>query len=1009
MSTEVLLERLARTPVTDLNLGEARLRRVIKKAGFETLIELFELSESEIDELFDLKDADAIIGLREKFHDDPVKFAESALERRRPSSVPVELVLSKAESVPRTSKPNRIAEHRTLSIGDGPTSLPPTPFAQDLIGYEKLIRGIFEDLDDRYQDVMVYQAFGELSTELDGLSSSFEALFRHYASQPRAAIGLADRFLRNAFVVFVADRARNSYNEGNLWGNFFEGLGVRDNNAQRQFKQVFVGHIERRGMPLYARDEETNYYFYTALLHGGLSADSWANLWQKSLLPLAREIADGGYVFCGEMDGHAVLKELKDPNSRFAPKKAVLNILDKAPDSTIAPLFEASLRVAEQLKSTRKQSSGYTMLSNYGLPDVAMQALRENQERKAASVTRAGGRRARGEESGESRLVYLPMASLQLDVSTGTVSMRWPKQQFPLHFADCKIDYCIDGKLTLSKPFEISVGKCILESAELSVKPQARYDVEIKLMQKVGESGSYEEMSSLRQTFSRSKPGCFEFVGDSKGSYRLRDRNERISRKRRIAYLVKSGYVIQPGLGMTAVSEYDTSGSWDDAQIFVYDVDPGAAGAIVDSLTGEELAVWQERYRARIDKRRIIGETTDGLDLYGYAPNELGTNGGLPSINIEVADGLSALEDLDIVCLCDGVRVSMPRHVLWSDEYGGSSMAMVALVPQESILFDWHIETCEIVARQKSNGGKAVFRYRFSVAPIQDFRLRYVSLEYGVAVADYGFQAITALDVVNAQGEEELVNAWGRYSARTLLKDEFLFLRIESLSFGKKTEAKLALAAIDVEVPNRLASISEERPVCLADALELGPSEGNFKVRSFGWRYNRAVIALFGFEPLFFKELKGPGEYGFNLFRHAASFVQGDDASPVDRPLVLSIVYGDDVSKGRLSPAWTDVPLLRCQEGVGISNWKIYAKSDGSHVLKFEGRPLCNLHFDFKRKVGGRIVAEADASAGAVELTLPASVVRCLDLHKKILVTVAPTDWFGEPEYEYATEFALER
>lgn len=1009
MSTEVLLERLARTPVTDLNLGEARLRRVIKKAGFETLIELFALSEAEIDELFDLKDADAIIGLREKYHDDPVKFAESVLEKRKPSPASAPSAPSKSESARRESKLDRIAEHRTLSVGDGPTSLPLMPFSQDLISYEKRIRGIFEDLDDRYQDVMVYQAFGELSTELDGLSSSFEALFRYYASQPRAAISLADRFLRNAFVVFVADRARNSYNEGNLWGNFFDGLGVKDASTQRLFKQVFVSHVERRGMPLYARDEEANYYFYTALLHGGLSADSWANLWQKSLLPLAREIADGSYGFCGEVDGHAVLRELKAPNSRFSPKKAVLNILDKAPDSTIAPLFEASLRVAEQLKNAHKQSGGYTMLSNYGLPDVAMQALRENQERKAASVSRTEGRLARGEESGGSRLVYLPMASLQLDMSTGTVSMSWPRQQFPLHFADCKIDYCIDGKLVLSKPFEISVGKCILESAELSVKPQARYDVEIKLMQKAGKNEDFEEMSSLRQTFSRSKPGCFEFVSDSKGTYRLRDRNERLARKRRIAYLVKNGYMIQPGFGMTSVSEYDTSGSWDDAQIFVYDVDPGAAGAIVDSLTGEELVVWQERYRARIDKRRIIGETADGLDLYGYTPNALGTNGSLPAINIEVADGINALEDLEIVCLCDGSRVSVPRHVLWTDERGDSSAALVTLVPQESSLFDWHIETCEITARQKSAGGKPVFRYRFSVIPIQDFRLKEVSLEFGIAVADYGFQARTALNVTNSQGDMEQVNAWGRYSARTLLKDEFLHLNVESLAQGKKTEAKLALAAMDIEIPGKVADISKKRPVCLADALDLGPSEGNFKVTSYGWRYNRAAMAMLGYEPLFFKEMKGPGEYGFNIFRHAASFMQGDNAEPADRPLALSIVYGDDVSEGRLKPAWTDVPLLRCQEGVGISKWRIYAKSDGSHVLKFEGSPLCNLHFDFKRKVGGRIVAEAEASAGAVELTLPASVVRCLDLHKKILVTVAPTDWFDEPEYEYATEFALER
>lgn len=1005
------IEKLRTTPIVELDLGEVKLRRVIIRAGFDSLLDVLELSENEIDDKFEWHEADKIISMQEKYRKDPEGFAASVLKKREIDQCQVEQRLER-HSIQNPEIPKRMTTTnvipRVYYSGDGPRSLPPMPFSDRLRDYERRARNVFDDLDDRFDDVMVYQAFDEFSTELDEMSDAFGSLFRYYSEQPRAALGLIDRHLRNAFIIYVADRARKVYNEGNLWGNFFDGLHIEDGNVQSVFKQIFVAQIERRKMPLYARDEAANYYFYTALLHGGLSGDSWKSLWQKSLLPLAKGIASGYYGFGGEMDGHVVLKEIKNPDSRFAPKKTVLSILEKAPDSTIAPLFEASMKVAAQVESSKRNRNEYTMLSNFGLPDLAMQALRENQEQKA--IRRQGASRAKSSRKDQgSRLVYLPMATLQLDLTSGTVCMRWPRQQFPLHFAGHRIDYYVDGKCAFSQPFQISVGKCLLEPVEISVDPQARYDVELKMMQVDDEDGTAVEKSSLQQTFTRSKPGCFEFVKDLKGMFRLRGRNERINKKRRIAYMVKPGLRIEPGPGMQAVSEYDTGGDWDDAQIFIYDVEPGASGTLLDVKSGFEVAVWQERYSARIDKRRIIGETADGLDLYGYAPCGLETNGGLPSISIEATDGLAALDDLDIFCDCDGSRISMPRRVLWSDEYGDNSAAQIALDPRESSLFDWHIKTCLIEARQKSADGKVVFRYRFAVVPIQDFRLNNVTFDHGIAVADYGFQSVLKTDVTNSRGEKETVNAWGRYNSRTLLKDEFLGVKIETVDYGKVTEAKLALAALDIELPVALEEISRKRPVCLADALSLGPSEGNFKVRSYGWRYNRAVMVRLGYAPLFFKELKRPGDHEFNLFRDITEFVQVDGLAPAEKPLTISIIYGDDVSEGYLKPAWTDLEPIRCKEGVGISEWKLLAKGDGSHVLRFDCEPLCDLHFDFRRKAGAAIIGSFDVPAGFSEAVVPEVVVRQLNARKKLHMTMAPTSWFGDPEYEYSTEFTLER
>lgn len=66
MSEEDSIQKLETTPVTELNFGNARLRRTVKRAGFDTLPPLLELSEKDIDALFDRGDADEIIKLQEK-------------------------------------------------------------------------------------------------------------------------------------------------------------------------------------------------------------------------------------------------------------------------------------------------------------------------------------------------------------------------------------------------------------------------------------------------------------------------------------------------------------------------------------------------------------------------------------------------------------------------------------------------------------------------------------------------------------------------------------------------------------------------------------------------------------------------------------------------------------------------------------------------------------------------------------------------------------------------------
>lgn len=98
MSDQSNFERLKTTPVTELNLGSASIRRVIKHAGFDTLPKLLDLSEKDIDALFEWRDADVIIELRERYRANPEEFASSVLQRREIDAEAVDKTLSKAKA-----------------------------------------------------------------------------------------------------------------------------------------------------------------------------------------------------------------------------------------------------------------------------------------------------------------------------------------------------------------------------------------------------------------------------------------------------------------------------------------------------------------------------------------------------------------------------------------------------------------------------------------------------------------------------------------------------------------------------------------------------------------------------------------------------------------------------------------------------------------------------------------------------------------------------------------------
>ena len=222
MDEQDYIERLKTTPVTETGCCKSITLRFIKNAVFNTLWELFDLSEKEIDDRFEPDVADKIIDLPDQYRTNPEKFVSSVLQKGEMDKEAVNTILAEAKASRAASlKSSASTTPRSLFPGDCPTTLPSMPFARALSDFEKRAKDAFDDLDDRFDGVMVYQAFEEFPTDLDELSDAFLQFFNCYSDQPPSALALIDRHLRNAFVVYVADRARKVYSDGNLWGKFF--------------------------------------------------------------------------------------------------------------------------------------------------------------------------------------------------------------------------------------------------------------------------------------------------------------------------------------------------------------------------------------------------------------------------------------------------------------------------------------------------------------------------------------------------------------------------------------------------------------------------------------------------------------------------------------------------------------------------------------------------------------------------------------------------------------------
>ena len=1011
------LDQLSDVPIENLSVGDAAFRRKLKRAGYATLPEAFDAPDRDVDQRLgrDFRTIDALDALKRSYQANPSAFVAKATDRQsgarsdtdetiarhaatRPPVRTEGRRMTRSDSYSRNSPPDRPAS------GQSRVYVPPMPTDQTgkcLLEFEARAKRSLDALADRGTDYLAFEAFEDFAAELDELSSCFKALLRHYQRQMRTVYEIILAHVPNAFILFCADQVRVSFDGENLWGNLFASLGITKQTPQQEFKRLMIACLEKRGMPTYGSDERDFYYFYTAMLHGGLSQDLWRDLWDKVLLPIARKAVREPFAFGYQFDGRKVLAEIREGS--YVPNATTLNILGKASETTLVPMLDAALAVAQRLTVPSSQV-GVTMLTSSGLPDTALDALSELQGRKSrgghgGQSTRGGAQPSSSRRAGD--LLYLPESQLLLDLNIGQARIRWKKCVLPEEYQGDRVDFFVNGSLLRSTEVARDVRGCIVEEGSATLPPMPGYEVEIKLMHK-GPGDAWAEEASLEQAFVRTKPGCLEFLQMPDGTFRLRRRGDRIARKRTVAYVVKGGRRVVPGPGMEPIETRFTSAEWGDRTICLFEVAPGASGSIVEVATGRELATWQEDVTVTIEKSGCIGFASDGVDVYGVTEGLRGENDSLPVVTVEAADGVSALDDLDVVLMCDGQRYSVMRRVVQGT---GEKPTAIALPLREVAFFPRLAQRCTLVVRRKSLD-VSVFTYAFAVVP-----LRNVAVVQAVAETALATYMMTAAE--NAWLKEEgerpyLVEKDHCYLLHAPLAQEWAQLSVASEDQSAQVDMSLQLAGVSVDVGDEVREISSEHPLSYADAYELGTAKGEIVITAHGACERRRALLMLGDRPVFYRDMSRPGIHYANIFSPPELLLR----MPGDRyelGLTLTVFFGDTMAKGH---GWVDLPLLRCREGLGFLRPQVLNTPSG-HILYLGAPATCDLGAEVfwpaRSDRDEKVVFRCDFPKGSDKAELPKGLVRHLDAHRRLWIRYYPLTLFGEPEYDYSLTMPFER
>lgn len=926
--------------------------------------------------------ADELIRLKEQYKRSPASFAAKAVPN------------SSCETAGKTSAPY----HNTSSAFSLRATLLPKEAAHKLENYELLARDSLDLLSRGGDAVFAFQVFDRFGPEIDNLIESYIALFRSYSLDTRRALDLIDQYLGNSFIVFVAILARRCYDGEGVWIGFFKTIGVKNQPSQIDFKKLFIDKLSKRSMPYYLSSEVAHRYFYTALLHGGLSEELWSDIWMK-ILPLARRQI--------KLEAHSlqpsdVLQKLRTPDSPYYLGGTVRNVLAKAPTDALESLlfkaFKLGLSVAHSI-----ESSNNALGDSLSLPKPALTSLNQVLNEQAR---RTGSPRI---SPPDERYKGLPHARLEFCTSNLMVYVSWDAGELPEEFGGSTALYLLDGREVARGQVQYRVGLSYLKKVSVPYWPNERTEAEIRIVPSEENKLSENQPQSLRTTIDCPTATCLEFVQNG-GECLPQRASGRLTKNSTLIYVAKPGYQICAVRNMQLLRTYES----DTYTIQEYRIGKGSSGSIVDIKTGEIAYAWNENYDVQLKKEMAIGRTEDGLDLYGYTPGPYGTNVSMPFVAIKAADSddpMPTYHDIDLALYCDGIKHSVSRTIEqrpFESDPAVESKTWICLDFSKMALRQRHIRHCHLVVSQRSSG-KPILSYHFAVAPISGLQLAGLHLDRGNIMARYEFMAYQNLTITGADGVPSVVYQQHKYRFTVPLRDESVRLSLSSAegeSDAKKTSALLGLAFIDVQIPSVLLDTAKQRRLCLADILNASFRDTRIQVSGknrFGTRKGRLlagdhVLAV----------LDGP-DVTINLSEHTKLF-SDQDGKLTEWNLFLAVEFSSGLPLTNDTPSETTACLLRCMDGFGFTSFKLKLNANkGVYYLMLDSPARCQLvveYIDCRRgsSLGSVNVGEGDRSILVLEK--PAQLIKS---GRAVSIKLSPLDIFGDPDRSNSVFFLIPR
>lgn len=852
---------------------------------------------------------------------------------------------------------------------------------------EEKSRTAIEEICEQYADALLFQAFGVLGPDLSEVCSTVKRVFDYsfFRADKRRALSYIHDNCQNAFLVFVACLAREYSNADGIWSEMFKAIDVGNQSNQTAFKRMFIAYLYQRHLPVFESNEAAHYYARTAYLHGGFSRDVWMALWRDALVEMAK-----GKALPPEASGDLVFERVMDllPEND-ARHRRIKELLRMAPAQATSVLFEMAWKVVVQAVAAGSKPA---LITNYGLSEIAMAAL----------VEVLGGRHCDFANRAQRGIVFLNKMRLILD-ALGSVRIVWHDSELPSSMAGSRLDVFVNGVLAKACDISKMTTHARLSGGSVEVAPCTRYDVELRLMAPTPQ-GELAEVSSLFQCFQNTKPACYEFVRTSSGECRFREPDERISRTRRITYLVPGSMRVVGVRGMELLNVMECTGAWEAMRAYEFTVEPGAAGNIVDESSGEILSAWHEDFRVRVDKSKMIGRAGD-VDLYGHVMGVGQTDVALPSIKIEAPEGTSP-DDVEVRFVRDGREGLL--DATWTLDDEGRPLELKLNFPQAE-QGKGIARLCVIEARQRTTGSM-LLRYRFAIAPIQGFRIVDCKVKEWQLYGVYGFTATESLEVVQIEGSIEhcsdVLEQGEDAFVEALLEAQTAHVRL-SIPAGDVLEAELLLAGVKVGIDLKLWSEAQEEPLNLATLQKYSAWQTAMCLTTRAARKGLFVQVCLGREVLMRKMLDKATEATVNLFDSKALLMPPAGKVYESCPLRLLIGLGFELKDEGYQRAAVHFDLLPCAKGLGFKSCKVRLGRDGRReLLCFDAdtkssKLACDLHVKYTDGNGRypKVYETVIVRAGERNVALSPEI---RELYRKrgkpLFATITTVSLFGDPD-----------